>query len=429
MFQIRRKISLESLSLGLILLTHCAMWFYEDILNLHPVAILLSVAAYVILLVKGRARLVPGAWVFLLYLLGIYISFLASGGTFRTIYRYILTILILVYMNIANGSTDDLNFVNRGIILMGVFGAVCVMVQFVLKDAITDPFYSILSENTKTEALFYYSRGYYSGIITKPHEAAGLISLAMASLLIDKWTKGKLGAAILPLVLAVPLLLTGKRAIFAFAFLTLFLLYAFTEFANRRYKKIVGIGVLGLVLVVLAVGYIGTHADNPMFARFAKLINSEGGLIDDTRLRLWSDALELWSENILFGVGWQNFPDYSISRFAYSRSHAVNLDYLQFLCETGLVGFVLIMTPIVFMFVRAFRLSRFAATQELPQEQKRLIFLAAFIQIFVLMYALVEVPFYSTMYFALYIFSCIIINAYYSQIPQLKQKKIIIKMK
>ena len=422
MLRLRTKIRLEELSLALMILGQCYVWLLEDILDMHLLILLFSAGAFAVLLAKRKMNAVSGGWVFLLYLLGIYLSFVFSGGSFRAIYRFAVVILLLLFVNIADFDTDTLAFTRKGLVMTGVIGVVFVLIQFVLKDTFTNPFYSILSANSRTDALHYYTRGYYSGIITKPHEAAGFISFAMASILMDGWLKNRKTQMVMALLLAVPLLLTGKRAIFVFAFAALFCVYAFVQVANRKFLKTLVVCAVAAVLAVLAVLVIMANAENPMFARFAKLIAKAGeSLLDATRVSLWADAWNLWLDNFWFGVGWRGFPELTITLFSYSRSHSVNLDYLQFLCETGLVGFLLMMTPIIFMARRTWILGKYAAKTDMPTEQKLQIFLAVFVQVFILVYAMVEVPFYSTMYFALYIYSCIIVNAYYTKLPGIRR--------
>ena len=65
------------------------------------------------------------------------------------------------------------------------------------------------------------------------------------------------------------------------------------------------------------------------------------------------------------------------------------------------------------MFWRAIKLVRYSIKAALTPEQKQLILFAVYIQIFILLYAFVEVPFYSILFFSIYVYSCMIINTYY----------------
>lgn len=117
----------------------------------------------------------------------------------------------------------------------------------------------------------------------------------------------------------------------------------------------------------------------------------------------------------MWGVGWFQFNGYTVSRFGYPKTHSVNLDYLQFLCETGIVGFVFMMTPIIVMVRRTFIVCKNALKNIAEKSKLWTILFAVFVQLFTLMYAFIEVPFYTVMYFAIYIFSCMIINNAYKE--------------
>ena len=71
--------------------------------------------------------------------------------------------------------------------------------------------------------------------------------------------------------------------------------------------------------------------------------------ISNGRLELWMQALGLFSEQPLFGIGWQQFMAVN------TYEHEVHNTYLQWLCETGIVGFVLLLVPRVLLFYATFR--------------------------------------------------------------------------
>lgn len=406
------KINIDKWSLNLIMLTNCFLCLFEEVLEMHIIVVLLYIGALGLLICKRKITIVQGSAVLLLYVLGIFISIVANGTSFRALYRAGLSAVIVLYAAMSDPDTDTLDLTKRALVIFGLFNAAMVLLQFLLKDNFTDILYSLFNEDAQKEALFYYKRGYFAGLNMKPHETAGMISIAMAVLFTKTWENKRDPWRFVPILMFIPLLLTGKRAITVLVAGCALLLYVFVQLANRHWMKIVKIGAAALVVGVAAILLIQVFPEVPLFARFAKLFNGET-FIDDTRLSLWGDAWLLFKENPLFGVGWSNFNELTVDRFNYFRSHSVNLDYLQWLCEGGIVGFSLMMTPVVFTFVRMIKLGSYAAKTQLPAKQRDLIFLAVYIQFFVLLYALVEVPFYNNLFFAYYIFSCIIINAYY----------------
>lgn len=419
-------IRLSDLALIVILATNCSLWLLEYILDMHIAVALIVAAAIGLQFLKKKIRLVRGSAVLLLFILGIMLSIAVNGATTRVLYRMALFGLLLIYANIADADPDTLETGRRFVVGMGLFTAAMVMVQFVLKGTFTYPYFSLLAEAEKTEALFYYNSGYYAGLNIKPHETAGIISMTLAAMLIAGQQSGKPVKMLMPLVLLVPMLLTGKRAISVLTVVALFLVLMLALIVQKRWGRIIGIIVAAGAAVALMVWYISTHPNNPLFTRFMLMFSSDGSFIDNTRLRLWMDAWNLWKENKLFGVGWWQFNDLTTSLLNYSKGHSVNLDYLQFLCETGIVGFVLMMTPIVCMLYRAIRLESYAVKHMEAGAEKNQVLFAVYVQFFILMYALIEVPFYNNCFFVFYVFSCLIINVYYWKyhLPSNKRKKI-----
>jgi hypothetical protein len=87
-------------------------------------------------------------------------------------------------------------------------------------------------------------------------------------------------------------------------------------------------------------------------SRFLSII-STGGVAGDNaggwRLAQWQFALDLWRDNVLFGVGWGNAQNLLPSNLG------VHSAYLEVLAETGIVGFILFVFALVSL-VRGYRL-------------------------------------------------------------------------
>lgn len=414
---------MDRLSLCLIVVMASTLWFFEDILNMHILVVGLVAMAFGLQMLKGKLRFSKCASVLLLFSVGMLISLAVNGATSRILYRAFLFTMLLLFASIGHFDTDDLNTARKLLVFAGLAAAVMILAQLVLGKSFTSIYYSILKSTSRTEAQFYANRGHFAGVFTKPHEAAGLLTMAIGALLIGKWDQAGRKNLLLPMLLFIPLLLTGKRAIIVLVVATLFILQTLAQLARKRWLNLLGIGMLALIVGYVAIWYVSSNTDNVLFARFASFFESDNFFINSTRWQLWQDAWKLWLEHPVFGVGWGRFVELSVSVFSYSKNHSVNLDYLQILCETGIVGFVLMMTPILTMFTRALHMAKFVARTKLIPQQRQLILFAVYVQIFTLMYACVEVPFYSIMFFTFYTFSCIIINTYYPGYRALVVKK------
>lgn len=72
------------------------------------------------------------------------------------------------------------------------------------------------------------------------------------------------------------------------------------------------------------------------------------------RFEIWLNALEIWQNNPLFGIGWYNFLYYNDMLF--QRHNYVHNTFLEVLVETGVVGFFLYMLMHFFIFYKLIKL-------------------------------------------------------------------------
>ena len=91
------------------------------------------------------------------------------------------------------------------------------------------------------------------------------------------------------------------------------------------------------VVVVVAWGR-GLVADLLLNPNVQRIVSNEGGL-DSARRDLWAFGLDLWSENLVLGVGPGQFQVLSSGLIDASRGNVVHNTYLSVGVELGLVGF------------------------------------------------------------------------------------------
>lgn len=116
------------------------------------------------------------------------------------------------------------------------------------------------------------------------------------------------------------------------------------------------------------------------------------------RMGLWKTALELFKENPVFGIGWEQFMNHN------TYEHDVHNTYLQWLCESGMVGFVLLMTPTMFMYAMTFkRTIRYRRkNRSVSYAVKQMNFVSLGMQTFLLAVNLIDPAYYHLNYFCFY---------------------------
>ena len=125
------------------------------------------------------------------------------------------------------------------------------------------------------------------------------------------------------------------------------------------------------------------------------------------RTALWKKAYELFKENPVFGIGWEQFMNNN------TYEHEVHNTYLQWLCETGVIGFILIMIPLLYMYLttlfRTVRIRRKGGT--LPYGLKEMNFVSLGMQSFFWALNLIDPSFYHQNFFCFFSFTIILEDA------------------
>lgn len=397
----------------------CSKWLFEDILGaawMEPVLLAFCAA---ILVLQRRFRLKKAAGIWILYIFSILLNLLLNGTTAGILGRAGVALFTVAFVLFLECDNFDTKAIVDFILKVGMFHALMVFVHFLLRERFNAMYFPVMQSITREYAEKYFSGGRFFGILASPHEVAGLITFAIliifSRLLITKETNLKSTVILGLLVMA--LFLTGKKSILGLALVTIvlmfFVLYGSKKYLFRLVLALAGSAVALAGLYVLIIKF----PDSPLFYRITQFFvrRASGVSADSGRTDLYTIALSLWEENPLFGVGWRRFKGLTTTQFGYALGHEVNCDYLQWLCEMGIVGFALNMVPILVMGQRTLYICRKVIKNMPDQDVKAYTCFAVCVQFFTLMYAFVEIPFYDIMFFAIYIISCIIINSVYTK--------------
>lgn len=159
------------------------------------------------------------------------------------------------------------------------------------------------------------------------------------------------------------LFVNRKSELLAYATGLIFCFFMHMGSSTWREKKRILIAMIVLVILgVTGVSYLAKTEYMERYAVFAeRLINIIQGTgvqkdITSGRTILWQIALSFFKDNPVFGIGWGHFKEY-IPAFMGDLNNVHN-NYIQLLCETGVVGFLLVMVPMILIFRETIRLIR-----------------------------------------------------------------------
>ena len=186
-----------------------------------------------------------------------------------------------------------------------------------------------------------------SGLYLNPAHLAGLLEvLGPLGLGITCWSRWpKWGRVITGYVTGgcyLGLILTGSRGGYVSAFVSL-LVFTFLSILVSRagglalYRKI-GIGSLIALAIVLSAGFFLISHNSSLDERFRKI-----AAVDIGRVELWRAAIAQWKLQPLIGTGSGTYLYYGRQFRAETMQSdpvLVHDEYLQLLCEYGLVGLI-----------------------------------------------------------------------------------------
>lgn len=173
--------------------------------------------------------------------------------------------------------------------------------------------------------------------------AVGLI-ISGISLLFSKAHK-RIGAIVF-IVTAVALLLTGKRGLIIFPAAALVMVYYLynSDKPLSRFGKIIVLAIAVIILFTIGSTFIPSLSN--FINRFVE--TSEAGDVSLGRLEQSALALNVFSHNWLFGTGWDSF------KYLYKAQFGTLLNvhniYIQLLSENGIIGAF----PFLVFFIAAF---------------------------------------------------------------------------
>ena len=176
----------------------------------------------------------------------------------------------------------------------------------------------------------------------------------------------------------------------------------------KRLKQVSGIIILGVIgiTILYSVGIFDRIVET--FVQLGQGSSSGIETAGNGRMELWREALIQFGKSPLLGIGWNRFRD----AFSYNGAKKINVhnDYLQLLCETGMVGFALIVIPIVYLWFKTFQRCCVLFDDKVCgyEREKRYALVAYGIQNFFIVLHFIDPCLYKLLFWPIYAYSIIL---------------------
>lgn len=259
-------------------------------------------------------------------------------------------------------------------------------------------------------------RGYKSGNMAglTSHYSTNGMYMALAviiafchNLLISNKSKKAYKYRIVLLITLFALLITGKRAHLLFAIAAAVVVYYFykSDKPRGRVLKILLVVTLGIMLV-----FCVSLVYPDLFSAFSRLISvDDNGDFTTGRIGMWKEAFDYFIDYPVWGIGFKQFI-----RIGGLDVHNV---FLQLLCETGIVGFLITIIPMAVTAINAIKqlvyVRRKHMYSDCIKKQFYLLFSVCY-QAFFFMYCLTGNPWYDLPTLFPYML-CVGITLYFSR--------------
>lgn len=303
--------------------------------------------------VVSRSILLFGFSILLFYLV------FDSRKDLETISYMIILVLCMFLICCAQTDYSQMTFLIRVLIFVGTLVAlyVCLMRFF---PSVYQVILRFLPQSVREYNEFLMKQGYgvpVGGSIVYADYMIAMVIIAFLSFMLTKQERLVLGANykykmwIIAVVMLLAMIFEQRRGEPVCLVLTL-LLMGFTginrESMSTRAKRILLL-VLGGIALFIVFLFLRRFGSTSRFIA-STMEGIVAGDISNGRLNRWNHAITIFRQNPIVGFGWGRFGNYY-----WGKSDVVGLlniykyvhnDYLNVLCETGIVGFVLIYVPL-----------------------------------------------------------------------------------
>ena len=273
-------------------------------------------------------------------------------------YLIYLSIITFIYSQIRT-DFEEIRKLYDIMIFMAVVFSIYIIFARICSGAYRSLIVPFLDATTKERYLSNSVFGYGPAIGNSYTFGDSVIVLGISAVLGKEITKdgGLLKNRLLLLLMISGILLEGRKSELIAIIITILFVIAFADNLRKRdhiESRVFFAMVIGLLLVI-TIGMMYKMGLLQRFIVMAERISSKigGQSVDFTsgRASLWKNAIILFRDNPIFGAGWGRFANYTTGVFRENLNDQAVRDVhnvlLQLLCETGLVGTLLICFPLV----------------------------------------------------------------------------------
>ena len=356
-----------------------------------------------------------------LALLFVFYMFLPNAARNAETTNNAISILLFTLCCVMSMPSDwEIKTSTRIIILWAIFVSLYVLMVKVAPNVYWDMIYPHLSATARQEAVDLMRNNSYGVAMGGSAVYAEYIMALGAFFIVGRLFRGRnsqintcIYVALLGLFLLGMVVQNRRSEVLAgifSIFVVIALRFSFNHVTEKSFKKfmtVVAAGFLGIVFMFTR-GMLDRY-----ISTFAGLGSGSASAVEEVgngRVALWREAIHMFGESPFFGIGWRQFSE----RNFIPTMEGINVhnDYLQWMCETGIIGFILITVPFVYLFAKSVIWCRTVTKRgsTYSREVKEYAIISCEIQTFYIVMHFMDPCFYKLMFWAIYTFAIILYN-------------------
>lgn len=328
-------------------------------------------------------------------------------------YDAALMVLGVLFILLFSGAPNDIEAIFKIIVLIGLVNALSVFYQVSFPEQVARFASSHYSESQYEYFSRIAAKGYHSGINALVGDTAGYLCNALGVYFcwIISNTRRKIDTTSITsvIILLMALLYTGKKSHLIILILSILFISSIAGRGSEKVRRVSIFVLIGGLCSLLFACASDLFLQASTIERIIASFNSYtlGDDISSGRSILYYIAWDEFLSSPLLGIGWKSFLFNSVAKYGYVDPHYVNNDYLQVLCELGIIGFALTFVKMVRHYVKSCRYMKSMHRDKLNADPSaiRLITYSVFLQTFFLMYAFFENPYYNRSFLFMYFLS------------------------
>lgn len=329
----------------------CTLFVYKDFGIRIIFGYILLLVPLVFYLVMHKTRNIEGtdlAYAIIIIVI-LFAFFRPNSRIDNDTIAYIVAMLIcFLYCIVASPDENQIRIIEKCVIGFATVFAIIVIISRIARDFYLNTIFRLLVPEVQALSLESLWHGYSCTIAGDDtfHNyifmLATLFSLGRVAEATDHWGKHYF----LSLFFVVSSFLTGRRG----EFLSLFLIWLFVGLYIMSRTQRMRVIKIGAIFLICGIPFLPTMFSSPLFSRYSATISiyQSGNDIFSGRLELWSEAIRLFLDYPVFGIGWGGFSNYVSDEYRSYHGNVYNVhnNYLQFLAETGVIGALLIVSSL-----------------------------------------------------------------------------------